>query len=366
MAVKFSSRSRIYALMIAVLWSLPGIAQAHVKWFCGVIDQSVPPAPPGEVLSHLYLTGLIGFTAAVMAGGVIDALLARFLPGTTAKSGKVAIIAEVILRLGMAIYALGLWLNLAVVPWADSASAAILTPELLAQGRLVALVQISIAVLVLIPRLSILAAIGIAALYAMGIAKYGSFYMIDYLFFPGVAAYLALSAPWLKRYHGLSTWRVPVLTASISFSLMWTAVEKFLFPQWTIFVLATHPGVTGGFPLATVATIAGFVEFSLAFYLLVGRAILGRVAAVLLMIVFLLAMPEFGMVDVIGHVSVISILLVVMLHGETRLQQVFRGDGTGVLASSARVGVRYVATLASLTMLYYGLHAVSAWVGTLD
>ena len=358
MTVRFLPSPRIFALVFAVLCFPPDIAQAHVKWFCGVIDESLPPVPLNEVLSPLHVFGIFLFTALVATGGLIDALLARILPGASAKVDRVAIVGDVVLRLGMALYAFCLWRGLAIVPWADGMKGSLLTPELLSHNRFVDLLQFSIAFMILAPRLSILAAAGIAALYAMGAAKYGLFHMIDYLFFLGIAAYIALSDPLLKGYPGLSLWRVPVLTASISLSLMWTAVEKFLFPQWTISVLSIHPNLTAGYSFATVTAIAGFVEFSLAFYLLVGRAILGRLCALILMAIFVAAMPEFGIIDVVGHISVIVILLVVLLHGETRLQTVFRGGGSSVFKSFKGVGVLYLVTLSGLTLLYYGLHAV--------
>ena len=71
-----------------------------------------------------------------------------------------------------------------------------------------------------------------------------------------------------------------------------------------------------------------------------------------------MAMPEFGMVDVVGHIPVLVILVATLLQGETRLQQVFRGPASGPWASARAVLIRYIAILTVLMSLYYGLHAV--------
>ncbi|WP_242150207.1 hypothetical protein [Sphingomonas sp. BAUL-RG-20F-R05-02] len=268
---------------------------------------------------------------------------------------------DIVVRIGLAVYAVCLWRNLAVVLWADDATGSVLTPEMVNRAHWIGLLQLVIAGMVLVPRLSLAASAGLFTLFAIGVARFGPFYMIDYLFFVGLAIYVALGQPVLRRRIHIASWRVSILTGSLSLSLMWTAVEKFLFPQWTIAVLLHHPGITAGFPFPSVATIAGFVEFSLSFYLLVGRAVLVRIAAVLLAGVFIMAMPEFGMVDVVGHIPVLIILVATLLQGETRLQQVFRGPVSSPWASARAVLIRYVAILTVLMSLYYGLHALSVW-----
>lgn len=339
---------------------LPGVAQAHVKWFCGPIDASIPPAALRQVLSPLFFACLAGFTALVAVGGGCDALLARVVPASR-EGERRSVVVDLVVRLGLAVYAVCLWRNLAVVLWADDATGSVLTPEMVNRAHWIGLLQLAIAGMVLVPRLSLPAAAGLLTLFAIGVARFGPFYMIDYMFFVGLAIYVALGQPALRHQYRLASWRVSILTGGLSLSLMWTAVEKFLFPQWTIAVLLHHPGITAGFPFPFVATIAGFVEFSLSFYLLVGRAVLVRVAAVLLAGVFVMAMPEFGMVDVVGHIPVLIILVATLLQGETRLQQTLRGRAAGPWASSGAVLIRYLAVLAILMLLYYGLHALSVW-----
>ncbi|RYE98808.1 MAG: hypothetical protein EOO77_36575, partial [Oxalobacteraceae bacterium] len=160
---------------------LPSVAHAHVKWFCGPIDGSLPPAPLWQVLSPLYFTCLIGFAALVALGGGCDAFIARFVPGSATNSPRNDILVDVIVRIAVAVYAVCLWRNLAVVLWADDATGSVLTPEMVNKDHLVGLLQLSIAGMVLVPRLSLLAASGLLGLYAIGVARFGLFYMIDYL-----------------------------------------------------------------------------------------------------------------------------------------------------------------------------------------
>ncbi|MEG8027630.1 hypothetical protein [Sphingomonas aerolata] len=346
-------------LLVGVL-GIPGVAEAHVKWFCGPIDGSAPPLPVGQVVTLLFLELFAIFVGLVMLGAMLDTVATRVAGKLAVDPERAGVASDVIVRAGVAVYALCLWGNLAVVMWADPSSGSLLTPDLYGAGPALGYVQLATAVVVLIPRLSIFAAAALVGLYLMGVAKFGLFYMIDYLFFLGIAAHLALGSPIGSRL-AISRYRVPILIGSLSLSLMWTAVEKFLFPQWTISILVSHPGITAGQAFSTVATIAGFVEFFLAFYLLAGREILGRVGAILLGIVFVAAMPEFGMLDIVGHIPVILILVIALVTGETPLQIMCRGSDSGMLISGWKVGRAYVATLAVLMLLYYGLHALSVW-----
>ncbi len=195
------------------------------------------------------------------------------------------------------------------------------------------------------------AAFGMCVLYVHAAFAYGVFHMLDYVFFPGLAVYLALT--WARSPRALRM-RVPVLCGSLSFSLMWTAVEKFLYPQWTVAVLLQHPQMTLGFDWPIVLAIAGFIEFSLAFYLATGRGLL-RLGAATFMAVFLSAMPEFGYLDLIGHVPIVAILLVVCMGGASSLQNTLRLPGRGVVVNAAGVSALYLVTLSLLFGMYYGM-----------
>ncbi len=175
--------------------------------------------------------------------------------------------------------------------------------------------------------------------------------MTDYVFFLGVAAYLAATSVGSPRILRM---RVPVLCASLAFSLAWTAVEKFVYPQWTAQILVEHPNLTLGFSLPLVIVIAGFVEFSLSFFLVIGRGLL-RLGAAVFMLVFISAIPEFGHLDAVGHIPIVGILGVVCLRGASPLQDALRLSGRGAARDAGAACLLYMASLAGLFALYYGL-----------
>ncbi len=360
-------RRRQRALCLAVLL-LPGHAAAHVKWFCGPVDLGLPPRSPAAVLQPFFLLCLVGFLALVLSGAVLDAGLSRLVlppaaralwrrlvePAGPARRQRVE---ALLIRLGVAGYCLSLWDRMAVVPWGQGARA-ILTPELLIPLHRfglgpVALLQAATGLMTLSRRTCPLAGAGLVALIAVGITEAGLFHMVDYTYFVGIAWYLlSLRA---TRPAIVAT-RMPVLCACLSFALMWTAVEKFLYPQWTGIVLLIHPQITAGLPIPLVTVVAGFVEFSLAFYLIAGATLL-RLDAALLMLVFVAAIPSFGRLDAAGHLPLVAALAAIILHGATPLQARIRGAIS--LLEPPRVGLAYVAMLVTIAGMYYGLQHVA-------
>lgn len=82
--------------------------------------------------------------------------------------------------------------------------------------------------------------------------------MLDYVYFIGIAVFLAgVSLPRLARIG------VAVMTGCLAFSIMWTAIEKLVYPHWTQEVLSMHSSITMGIYPETFVVLAGFVEFTL-------------------------------------------------------------------------------------------------------
>jgi hypothetical protein len=135
--------------------------------------------------------------------------------------------------------------------------------------------------------------------------------------------------------------------------MMWGAVEKFAYPYWTFPLLTTHAALTLGLSFEQFMYIAGFVEFSLAFFILTGTVLL-RLACAALLMLLVIAIPEFGKVDAVGHLLIVAGLITMIITGQHSIQipaTVSRGGiamRAGVLTSS------YVATLAVAFVLYYG------------
>ncbi len=337
----------VFATTIAT--AIPLNASAHVKWFSSIVDVTRAPIPVRDVLTPFHLALFCGFTLMVFAGFLLDGWVARRWPAVASSGVHLAGAEETLLRLATSAYFLLLWNGSAVVLWLRGD--AILTPELLAPIAWMGWVQLAVAVLVVSRRTCILAAVGICILYVTGIVQYGIFHMADYVFFPGIAAYLALTTAGTPRALRL---RVPALAGSLGFSLMWTAVEKFVYPQWTAEILLTHPNLTLGFAVPVVIAIAGFVEFTLAFYLVTGRGLL-RLGAVGIALVFLSAIPEFGHLDVVGHLPFLGILGVLVLHGASPLQDALQLSRRDLALSAAATSLLYLTSLTGLAAMYYGL-----------
>nr|WP_321984566.1 hypothetical protein [uncultured Lichenicoccus sp.] len=306
-----------------------------------------------QVVSPFFLQIGLGFLILVSAGVYVDGLIARFWPRSLSAGTRLQWSEDLLVRGGIAMYCVFLWNRSAVVPWGHAG--AILTPELLDHDRIVGGLQIVIAALVLWRRTCPAAAVLMALLFGLGIERYGLFHMTDYLYFIGFIAYLALTASDAPA----RAMRLPILAATLGFSLMWTAVEKFLYPQWTAQILLEHPDITAGLPVASVIVIAGFVEFSLAFYLVTGRGLL-RIAALAFMAVFVSAIPEFGRLDSVGHVPIIATLLAIFLRGSSPMQDALRLRRAGPGVNTLAICGLYLATLSAMTVMYYTLQFTAA------
>lgn len=349
--------SLAWLVLVAVAAAvIPSSAMAHVKWFCISADVTRPPVPLPDVLTPFFLLSCGAFVLLIFAGFVADSWVARRWPALASTGVRLAGVEETLVRLAVAVYFLSLWTNAAPVPWGEGD--AMLTPELVHRGPVSGFLQLAVAVLVVRRETCVLAALGIGALYAGAVAVYGVFHMIDYVYFLGLAAYLALTPTASPRALRM---RVPVLCGALAFSLMWTAIEKFLYPQWTVAVLLEHPNMTLGFDWPVVVVLAGFVEFSLAFYLATGRGLL-RFGAAAFAAVFLSAMPEFGRLDLFGHLPIVAILAVVCIGGASPLQDSWRPRGGGVVAGSAGVTTLFLATLVVMFGMYYGLQRTAGLI----
>ncbi len=301
------------------------------------------------MLTPLYGAIAAGFVLLVFLGFLMDGSFARRWPWL-ASSGRTNIeTEEKLVRLATGAFFLLLWDKGAIVLW--ERGDAILTPELMANAGWMGAVQLAVAAAVVWRPTCIFAAAGICLLYGYGIAQFGAFHMTDYVFFPGIAAYLALTS---VGTPGARRLRVPLLSGGLAFGLMWTAVEKFVYPDWTLFVVAEHPDLALGFPWPFVVVVAGFVEFTLAFFVMTGRGLV-RFGAAGYAAIFIAAVPEFGHLDAVGHIPIVGILAVVCLHGASPLQRLFRIQDREPVVNALAVSGLYLASLALFFAMYYGL-----------
>jgi hypothetical protein len=273
-------------------------ASAHVKWFV-ICDASNNPLPLQAVFtptfwlfSALFVT--LFSVACVIEATPFGASLSRLLDRWTEPLHRRA---DALLRAVTAV-------SFALL-WADGS--VILTPELKGNSPWLSAIQVLIPIYLLGRATLPAAAAGIVVLYAYAAAADGLFHMLDYPFFLGLAAYLALS---VSQNAKLRSFRFDCLRWTVALSLMWPSMEKFLYPGWIAPILTEHPELTLGVDVGTVITAAGVVEFGLAFALF-WTPLVRRFAAVGLALLLFAATFDFGKMDGIGHLMIIAILVLV-------------------------------------------------------
>jgi hypothetical protein len=336
-----TTRSRVTTPLVLIgcvvinLFPMATVAAAHVKWFV-TCDSSDSPIPLQAVFTTTFwlfaaLFVLLFYLACKLEQTAIGAFLARLLDRATKSLHERA---DVLLR---AVAAVSFSLL-----WADGG--VILTPELKGNSAWLSAIQVLVPIYLIGRALLPAAAAGIVVLYGYGIATYGLFHMLDYPVFLGLAVYFALSA---SRNANVHAFRFDCLRWSVALSLLWPAMEKFLYPAWVAPIAATHPELTLGFDVATVITAAGVVEFGLAFALF-WTPLVRRLGALTLTLVLFAATFDFGKMDGIGHLMIIAILLVVV--AEPGREQVRCRPALAPVVSGA-------ALLAAI-FLYSGAHAL--------
>lgn len=313
---------------------VPRGAEAHVKWFCAFDVAGQPKLLPAVLTADFAVA--IGLTVAILlvtcslehspTGATLSRALESLTEGPRAHT-------ERLMRAVLAAFFVSLW----------GAGGILLTPELRTVHGFIPWLQLGIAACMIWRPTMILGALGIVTLYAMALQAYGLFHLLDYPIFLGWAAYLALTA--LDR-DLLGLRPLDVLRWLTAITLMWASIEKWAYPQWSYPLLILHPGMDLGIDPLRYMTLAGVVEFGMAFGL-IWTPLVRRSAAIVLCAIFVSAVAEFGKLDAIGHAPIIVALVAFACDGEARL-----GRRPTILAP-----VLLCAALAAFMITYYGLHA---------
>src|SRR5436190_9336420 len=173
------------ALAAGTVWVLGASqASAHVKWFSS-FDVAAQP----HSLNYLQLPDfrvLVVLSLLIMALGCLleeSPAGPRVMNSFDRVTGWLRADAPRLVRTGCSFFFIALWTKGGII----------LTPELKTSVELVSWLQLAIAVALIWRKTSPLGAIGIAALFALGVQQYGIFHLADYPIFLGIAAYIALT-----------------------------------------------------------------------------------------------------------------------------------------------------------------------------
>jgi uncharacterized membrane protein len=337
----WSRAVRIGASLSCMLLVLPSVAQAHVKWF-GKWDILCPPRDPARVSSSpLWQAFVVAAVIAMAALAWLDHRLrdSRALEVRLARiDDRVHPHALTLLRWGLALY----WLMAAL----GLSRYVYLTPELSAPAW-VSWAQLACAVLVLRKRTAWISGAGMLAFYAMAIADHGWFHLLDYPLFAGIGLILLLTRTQIPQRALLD-----LLRWSAAITLICGGIEKFAYPEWSLPMMLDKPYLSLGVSPEAAMYMYGFGEIALSFGLLLLRTG-SQVAAALLLVIFVAAVPPFGWVDFVGHSGIIVALALLML---------VRPGRPLVLPTSVRNatahGALFALVLAGFGSAYAGLHAL--------
>lgn len=322
------------ALLVNVALTRP--ASAHVKWFCAYNVAGQPEGLENVLcLNFEFLMGLSILaltTGAALEGTPVGSAMLR---ATDRSTGFLRDNIETVFRASVAFFFISIW----------AVGGILLTPELKTSSALAAAIQLGIAAGMLSRCTMPLSALGICLLYAIAVWKYGFFHLADYPIFLGMAAYLALVGFQINFFGARP---MDVLRWAAGITLMWASIEKWAYPEWTYPLFIKHPEITLGFSPDFYMQASGAVEFALAFSLM-WTPLVRRVGAVLLALMFVGAVLEFGKIDLIGHTLIVAAFLGII------------SDDCGKPARSRDCWLlpfSYASSLVGFLMTYYFMHKI--------
>lgn len=274
-------------------------AWAHVKWF-EEYEVAADPVPITTTLSLPAFWLAIGLVTLFFIAATV---LERRAPGQAAT--RVLDTGTRLLRDHADAFMIAVLAAFFVALFAVGGS--YLTPELKTESELLPWAQLLIGILVIWRRTRPLAAIMIVVLWLVAMGDYDLFHLYDYLALGlGLAGYLFLSGlkdgKWRDRRFAILRW-------GIALALMWSSMEKFMYPQWFMPLLEEKPFLAFGIPFGPYTTMAGVAEFTLGFGLL-WTSLVRRLSALALFALMFSAVYPFGRIDLIGHATILAALII--------------------------------------------------------
>lgn len=331
-------------LVWALAWTRP--AEAHVKWFA---DWSIicPPRDPLVIFtSKTWQTCFVIAAFAMILFTVLDRYLADSRGPIQRAVSRLHDLAKphawTALRVGCCAYFL-------LAAW-GLGKPVYLTPEL-AAGDHVRWIQSACAFLVLSRRASWIPGVALIGLFCAALVDYGWFHLLDYPIF----AFVGLTLIVLSYRKGADVDKTFLLLRwGVGLTLLWGGVEKFAYPEWSYPLLHQDSHLDLGLDSTTAMVVYGFGELAMSFGLLFYR-IGSQVASGMLLAVFLIAIPIFGWVDMVGHSGVIVVLGILTVT-QTPVPLAIKSKLWDIGARS----VMFPAVTVALCAAYFTLHAI--WI----
>ena len=324
-------------------------AQAHVKWFVDY-DVTKPPLPIGEVLTGTFITFFLASVFAMYVFFLVDRTMYKkgFLAAFDQRMRMFDGFSGQIMRGSASVFFISLWLW----HWKFGTSF-YLTPELKTSMTVVPYLQLALGLCALLPLTAPITGVGIFVLFGFAVHDYGAYHMTDYLIFLGIGYFFIVSH--IKRGQWKKSGFI-VLFASTGLTLIWASVEKFGYPGWTYPMLAQNPDMLMGMSPYPYMVLAGFIEFNVTFILLGAVSVIGRLVALGLQSIFVLAIMKFGLIDAIGHLMIIATLFVLVVRGPTDAREMLVLRDKTVWTEAYFMTGLYFLAFVMIFILYYVLH----------
>lgn len=341
---QFLSSQPAFRLLVLSFLLYSSTAFAHVKWFAPY-DLLCPPRPLFSVMTGSYFaTFCLVMVAVMFVTSYVDVMLSHRAVALNGLVQRISVWFEPNVFLFMRIGVFGFLVSVSIY------GNVLLTPELKTTWTWVPWLQIAMAALVIHPRTTWATALGLVALYGCAIYQYGWFHLLDYPIFLGVAFYLFMMSRYREKHAVLALTALRVLTGV---TLLWAAMEKFAYPDWSFPLLLQRPNLSMGFEPEFFMVAAGFVEFTAAF-LVITVSIAARVSSVLLLFIFTSAIPEFGVVDAVGHAVIIVVLIALIFSHNPIAEKLETRKGTA--ATAALSVAMYFGALVLEAGYFYATH----------
>ena len=326
---------KIFQILVMMgLVMTPFFAEAHVKWFTTV-------EPQKESIEHIVSPAFLFFA---LVAAVVLASLTLFIPKMAEwgpmikwenRLSSLRKYSRYILKYGTAIALIIQMVN-----------GTLFAPEFHIHNTVaVVLTWITIGFLLIPHHISTkLGATILLGLFIYETIHHGVFHMLDYGFYVAIIGVLLVGNTKLEKVG------FPFLYLGTGLSLSWVAVEKWVYPDMALDIVARHHVPTFGFAPELFVVMAAFIEFVVGYLLVVG--ILNRVLGFVVTGIFISTTMLFGMTEVIGHFMIHIVLVIFIIEGVSFYNPPIKMHKTK-LDQFIFVFLNFIFVLATFLLIYY-------------